>query len=104
MAKPLLVLAALTLFCCIASMDAAPRRGCRCIRYNTAPVRKNMVEKVEIFPISGNCRRAEMIITGKNGFKVCVKADQKWVPEWLNALEKEKDAFQPTTVSPADNN
>ncbi|KAK2901659.1 hypothetical protein Q8A73_011405 [Channa argus] len=69
-------------------MDASPRVGCHCIGYSRIVVRKAMVQKVEIFPISGNCRRAEVIITRKNGSKVCVKPEQKWIPELLNEVNK----------------
>ncbi|XP_075934984.1 interleukin-8 [Anarhichas minor] len=86
--KPLLLLAALTLCCCIASLHALPTQVCRCIRTITSPIPITVIKQVELIPISGHCRRTEIIITRWNGSKVCVKPDAKWVHSLLSNLQK----------------
>ncbi|XP_031726441.1 interleukin-8 [Anarrhichthys ocellatus] len=86
--KPLLLLAALTLCCCIASLHALPTQGCRCIRSIYSQVPLKVIKKLELIPISGHCRRTEIIITRRNGSKVCVKPEEKWVNSLLSNLQK----------------
>ncbi|XP_051277721.1 interleukin-8 [Dicentrarchus labrax] len=96
--KPLLLLAALTLFCYISTLHAFPRSGCSCIRTtsNTIPLR--VIKKIEVIPISGHCRWIEIIITRRNGSKVCVSPTASWVIDYIRDFQKKNMAE--TTVSP----
>ncbi|XP_074495571.1 C-X-C motif chemokine 13 [Sebastes fasciatus] len=89
MTKPLLLLAALTLCCCISSMDALQRNGCRCIRTSPNSIPRRIIRKIEVIPISGHCRRTEIIITRRNGFTVCVDPSAVWVKVLLRNLQNE---------------
>ncbi|XP_068577203.1 interleukin-8 isoform X2 [Cebidichthys violaceus] len=88
--KPLLLLAALTLCCCIASLHALPTQGCRCIRTSPIPVPFRAISKLEMIAISGHCRRTEIIVTRRNGSKVCVKPEEEWVNILLSKLQKKR--------------
>ncbi|KAM9359961.1 C-X-C motif chemokine 13 [Symphorus nematophorus] len=94
MTRPLLLLAALTLCCCIATMH-----GCRCIRTTTTPVAIRLIQKIEVIPISGRCRRTEIIITRMNGSKVCVNPKLRWINILLNEVQKRDVTPSPTTDS-----
>ncbi|KAK9522083.1 hypothetical protein VZT92_018573 [Zoarces viviparus] len=97
--KPLLLLAALTLCCCIASLHALPSQGCRCLRTITTQVPFRVIKKLEVIPISGHCRRTEIIITRRNGSKVCVKPGMQWVNALLSNLQNKNENSGPTTTS-----
>ncbi|XP_034451330.1 alveolar macrophage chemotactic factor [Hippoglossus hippoglossus] len=86
--KPLLLLAALTLCCCITSLHAFRRRGCHCIRTTTEEVPAKCIKKIEVFAVSGQCRRTEILITRKNGYKVCVDPEVDWVLSLLQKLQR----------------
>nr|XP_046241848.1 C-X-C motif chemokine 10 [Scatophagus argus] len=100
MTKPLLLLAALTLCCCITALHAFPRQGCRCLDTRSAPVLVRVIEKIEVIPISGRCRQTEIIITRKNGSKVCVDPQAKWFKSLFSNLQKDNVTSSSTTVSP----
>ncbi|XP_070689651.1 C-X-C motif chemokine 10-like isoform X2 [Pempheris klunzingeri] len=86
--KPLLLLlAALTLCCCITSLQAYPR-ACLCLRTTSTPIRPQAIEKIEVIPISGKCRRIEIIVTRRNGSRVCVTPTAKWVIMLLSRLQR----------------
>ncbi|XP_026177127.1 C-X-C motif chemokine 9 [Mastacembelus armatus] len=86
--KPVLLLAVLTLCCCIASLHASPKPGCNCLRTTNSVIPFQAIRKIEGFPISGQCRRTEIIITLRSGTPVCVNPDAKWVKTLLNNLRK----------------
>ncbi|XP_076586687.1 growth-regulated alpha protein [Chaetodon auriga] len=98
MTKPLLLLVALTLCCCIATLHAVPMAGCLCIRTTSNPVALRVIEKIEVRPISGRCRRTEIIITRKNGSKICVNPKAVWVKELLSNLQRINATSSSTTV------
>ncbi|XP_019959755.2 C-X-C motif chemokine 10 isoform X1 [Paralichthys olivaceus] len=85
--KPLLVLAALTLCCCIDTLHAFRQRGCHCIRTTPDKVPVRFIKKLEVIPISGQCRRTEIIITKRNGYKLCVAPEEKWIKDLLGYLQ-----------------
>ncbi|XP_045891658.1 interleukin-8-like [Micropterus dolomieu] len=97
--KPLL-LAALALCCCIATLHASPRQWCRCIRTSSSPINRRVIQKIEVIPISGQCRQTEIIITRRNGSKVCVKPNEKWIIDLLCNLQMNNFTSNSTTVSP----
>ncbi|XP_041792536.1 C-X-C motif chemokine 13 [Chelmon rostratus] len=97
MTKPLLLLAALTLCCCITTLHAAPRQFCLCIRTTSAPIPLRVIKKIEVHPISGRCPRTEVIITRNNNSKVCVNPGAVWVNGLLRNLQNKSV----TTVSPS---
>ncbi|XP_026198502.1 C-X-C motif chemokine 13-like [Anabas testudineus] len=99
MTKPMLFLAALTLYCCIAIMPAFARDGCRCIRYSTNVIPKWAIKKVEILPPSGHCRRPEIIITTRKGIVHCTKPGLQWVDDLISFLQRQnrvKATLSPT--------
>ncbi|XP_070820503.1 C-X-C motif chemokine 10 [Chaetodon trifascialis] len=98
MTKPLLLLAALTLCCCIATLHAAPRQGCLCIRTTSNHVALRVIEKIEVFPISGRCRRTEIIITRRNGSKICVNPEANWVKNLLSNFQRNNTTSSSTAV------
>ncbi|XP_054466540.1 C-X-C motif chemokine 11-1 [Anoplopoma fimbria] len=89
--KPLLLLAALTLCCCISSLHAFSQGRCICIRTISTPVPFKTIKKVEIIPVSGGCRRTEIIITRRNGSKLCVNPKKKWVIDLLSQLQSKNE-------------
>ncbi|XP_045891655.1 interleukin-8 isoform X1 [Micropterus dolomieu] len=97
--KPLL-LAALALCCCIATLHASPRQWCRCIRTTSSPINRRVIQKIEVIPISGQCRQTEIIVTKKNGSKVCVKPNEKWINVLLTELQTRNLISSSTTTSP----
>ncbi|XP_060928292.1 interleukin-8 [Limanda limanda] len=99
MQKPLLLLAALTLCCCITSLHAFRRRGCHCIRTTKEQVPRRCIRKIEVIPISGECRRTEILITRRNGYTVCVDPKEKWVQELLAKLYSENETSSGTSTS-----
>ncbi|KAM4576434.1 C-X-C motif chemokine 13-like isoform 2-T2 [Odontesthes bonariensis] len=88
MNKPLIILAALTLFCCITTLHAASWSGCRCIRTVSKPVPLGVIDKIEVIPPSGRCRRVERIIYRKNGSKVCINPNAEWFLGFLRAMDR----------------
>ncbi|XP_040897365.1 C-C motif chemokine 5-like isoform X2 [Toxotes jaculatrix] len=88
MPKPLLLLAALTLCCCITTLHASSRRGCICLRTTTVPIRRSNIETVVVNAVSGQCRHIEIIVTTRNGRKVCVDPAAKWFKDFFSTLEK----------------
>ncbi|XP_040010501.1 growth-regulated alpha protein [Xiphias gladius] len=99
MPKPLLLLAAVTLCCCITTLHAIPRRGCRCMRTTSQGIPVRAIRKIEVIPISGHCRQTEIIITRKNNHKVCINPEAKWVNELLRNLQKKNGASDITNQS-----
>ncbi|XP_073322264.1 alveolar macrophage chemotactic factor [Pagrus major] len=100
MMKPLLLLAALTL--CIGTLHAFPRRQtCLCIGTikNSVPLR--VIKKVEVFPVSGHCRHAEVILTRKNGSKVCVDPEAEWFNKLMSTVKEGNAMSTSTAVPPA---
>ncbi|XP_034072506.1 permeability factor 2-like [Gymnodraco acuticeps] len=86
MTKATLLLSALMLCCCIASLQAFPRERCMCIRtISSMPVR--VIKRIEVIPISGHCRRTEIIVTRRNGSQVCVNPAVNWVYVLISNLK-----------------
>ncbi|XP_034072603.1 growth-regulated alpha protein-like [Gymnodraco acuticeps] len=86
MTKATLLLSALTLCCCIASLQAFPRERCMCIQtISSMPVR--VIKRIEVIPISGYCRRTEIIVTRRNGSQVCVNPAANWVYVLISNLK-----------------
>ncbi|XP_013870042.1 C-X-C motif chemokine 13 [Austrofundulus limnaeus] len=100
MNKALVLLAALTLCCCITALNAS-RYGCRCKLPSlvSPPVHPSVVSSVMVTPPSGRCRKVERIIYRKNGTKVCVSPDAKWFPELLKSFDENKEIFNSTSFS-----
>ncbi|XP_005803906.1 C-X-C motif chemokine 13 [Xiphophorus maculatus] len=99
MNKAVILLVALTLYCCIPELHAS-KLGCRCIKTTSTRVALGTVAKVEVTPPSGRCRRAERVIIKKNGSKVCISSDAGWFPEFLNKLNQDYENINSSTVSP----
>ncbi|XP_030579576.1 C-X-C motif chemokine 13-like [Archocentrus centrarchus] len=98
MNRPLLLLAALT-FCCF--LHGFHINACRCKSTTLRQVPPQMVRKIEVTPLSGHCRRTEIIITTRTGNKICINPEAKWFPGLLNTLQKKQasSTFQPPTAS-----
>ncbi|XP_047238167.1 C-X-C motif chemokine 13 isoform X1 [Girardinichthys multiradiatus] len=88
MNKALILLVALTLYCCIPVLHASSRSGCRCSKTILHRISVNNVAKVEVTPPSGRCRRAERVVITKKGSKVCISPNAEWFPEFLNRLDR----------------
>uniref|UniRef100_A0A3Q3WNB3 Chemokine interleukin-8-like domain-containing protein n=1 Tax=Mola mola TaxID=94237 RepID=A0A3Q3WNB3_MOLML len=88
MTNPMRLLAALTLCCCIASMNAFSKHGCHCLWTVSKPVPLRIIRKIEMMPISGHCRWPETIITRKNGSKVCADPDDEWFKVLISRMQK----------------
>ncbi|KAM4746738.1 alveolar macrophage chemotactic factor [Anableps anableps] len=99
MNKAVILLVALTLYCCIPELDAFSRSGCRCIKTTSLRVAPSNVAKVEVTPPSGRCRRIERVIIRKNGSKVCISPNAEWFPEFLSKLDQDYENLSSTTVS-----
>ncbi|XP_034728824.1 interleukin-8 [Etheostoma cragini] len=93
--KPLLLLAALTFCFCIASLHAR----CICIQTISTPVPSRVIKKIEVIPISGHCRRTEIIVTRRNGSRVCVNPNVQWVNDLLRSFRNTNVNSSATTVS-----
>ncbi|KAM7391083.1 hypothetical protein PAMP_021799 [Pampus punctatissimus] len=88
MTKPLLLLIALTLCCCFASLDGRAIPGCHCIGHSSNQVSDKMIKKFEVIPISGRCRRTEIIVTRWNNTKICIDPNAVWLDELMQTLKK----------------
>ncbi|XP_049906852.1 C-X-C motif chemokine 13 [Epinephelus moara] len=103
--KPLLLLVALTLCCCIASLQARQAGRCQCAgtTSNVVPVR--IIKKIEVFPITGYCRRIEVVVTRKNDSRVCVKPNAEWVNNLLKRLQSknQNSTAKPSTAASTTN-
>ncbi|XP_012720777.2 C-X-C motif chemokine 10 isoform X1 [Fundulus heteroclitus] len=88
MNKAVILLVALTLYCCIPELHASSRSGCRCLRSTSYRVAPSTIAKVEVTPPSGRCRHAERVIIRKNGSKVCISPNAEWFPEFLSKLDQ----------------
>ncbi|XP_029367086.1 interleukin-8 [Echeneis naucrates] len=97
MPKQLLLLAALTLLCCLISTHGFPMYGCKCIRTTSKFVPLRAIMKLEMRPISGHCRWVEFIIITKNGYKICIDPSAKWLSSTIRRLQMREGA---TTLSP----
>ncbi|XP_059193806.1 interleukin-8 [Centropristis striata] len=98
--KPLILLAALTLCCCFASLQARPRQSCMCLRTLSNPIPVRIIKDIKVVPISGHCRRVEMIVTRRNGSQVCVDPAAKWINDLLRNLQNKQQTSSSTTVTP----
>ncbi|XP_069578728.1 C-X-C motif chemokine 13 isoform X1 [Brachyistius frenatus] len=101
MNKPLLLLTLLTLSSCIASLHAFTRMGCRCKGTISHPVPPSVIKKIEVTPASGHCRWTEIIVTRRNGSKICINPEAKWLPELFSILQKNNVTSRSTTRPPA---
>ncbi|CAK6979608.1 C-X-C motif chemokine 10-like [Scomber scombrus] len=86
--KPQLFLVALILCCSFAAVHGSPRGRCYCLRTFSKRVLVQTIKKVEVIPISGHCRRIEIIVTRKNDSKVCVDPNAYWLDSMLDFLKK----------------
>ncbi|KAF1389609.1 hypothetical protein PFLUV_G00075220 [Perca fluviatilis] len=93
--KPLLLLAALTFCFCIASLHAR----CICIQTISTVIPYRAIKKIEVIPISGNCRRTEIIVTTRKGSRVCVDPTVQWVNDLLRSFRNTNVNSKSTTVS-----
>ncbi|XP_049433627.1 C-X-C motif chemokine 13 [Epinephelus fuscoguttatus] len=98
MTKPLLLLVALTLCCCMASLHARQAGRCQCARAISDVIPVRVIKKIEVFPITGYCRRIEVVITRKNNTRVCVDPNAEWVNNLLKRLQSKN---QNTTAKPS---
>ncbi|XP_034072612.1 interleukin-8-like [Gymnodraco acuticeps] len=87
MTKATLLLSALMLCCCIASLQAFPRQRCMCNRTISSPMPVRVIKRIEVIPISGLCRRTEIIVTRRNGSQVCVNPAANWVYVLISNLK-----------------
>ncbi|XP_074525741.1 C-X-C motif chemokine 13 [Halichoeres trimaculatus] len=85
--KPLLLLSALAL-CCILTLGALPRQGCRCIRTTPKYIPVRRMDKIEVFPVSGQCRWLEIIVTTKKSATICLDPSATWVKNLLTNLQR----------------
>ncbi|CAJ1069795.1 hypothetical protein NQZ68_028215 [Xyrichtys novacula] len=95
MTKPLLLLAALTL-CCIASLQAFPRQGCSCRQTLSIPIPLRVIKRIEVIPASGQCRWTEIIVTRRNGSRVCVNPKMEWVNDLLSDVQRKLNSSSST--------
>lgn len=88
--------------------------GCRCLRTKRNLVPLTVIKKIEVFPISGYCRRVEIMwvsvwfsihqkasvlypvtrnhscdtyihrLTRRNGSKICIEPNERWLKDLLN--------------------
>ncbi|XP_033475087.1 C-X-C motif chemokine 13 [Epinephelus lanceolatus] len=105
MTKPLLLLVALTLCCCIASMHALQAGRCQCARTTSNVVPVQIIKKIEVFPITGYCRRTEVIVTRKNNSRVCVDPNAEWANSLLKRLQSknQNSTAKPSTAASTTN-
>ncbi|NP_001290272.1 C-X-C motif chemokine 13 precursor [Larimichthys crocea] len=94
MTKPLLLLTAVIL----ASLIASPGMGCRCKGTISTPIKPRVIVKIEILPISGHCRRTEIIVARRNGSKICLNPAATATNELLQNLQKRNGTISTTTV------
>ncbi|XP_060889992.1 interleukin-8-like [Labrus mixtus] len=79
-----------TLCFCIVSLQASPRSGCLCIRTTSSYIPVRVIDRIEVIPVTGYCRWTEVIVTRKNGSKVCADPNGKWAEAVLHTLLKIK--------------
>nr|XP_020450786.1 C-X-C motif chemokine 13 isoform X2 [Monopterus albus] len=96
MPKPLLILAVLTLCCCITTLNAFSRPGCQCLRATRSRIRN--IKQIVVIPISGLCRQPEIIVIRKNGSKICVDPQAPWLNNLLTNLPKEDENSSGTAL------
>ncbi|XP_006025782.1 interleukin-8-like [Alligator sinensis] len=72
-------------------LETNTRLACKCIMIRSQYIHPKVYQSVEIFPPGSACRRTEVIITLKNGNKVCVDPEIRWVKKTLKALFEAKE-------------
>uniref|UniRef100_A0A3Q3E3G3 C-X-C motif chemokine 10-like n=1 Tax=Labrus bergylta TaxID=56723 RepID=A0A3Q3E3G3_9LABR len=74
----------------VLNCSASPSSGCFCIRTTLSSIPVRVIDKIEVIPVSGYCRWTEVIVTKKNGSKVCADPNGKWAKSILHTLLKRK--------------
>ncbi|XP_072351839.1 uncharacterized protein [Scyliorhinus torazame] len=59
---------------------------CQCDDHTSHPINPHRMKDIEIFPIGSRCSRVEVIITLKDGRKVCVDPEARWVKKFFKTL------------------
>ncbi|XP_056140193.1 C-X-C motif chemokine 10 [Lampris incognitus] len=94
MSSGVLPLQAAVVLCCIITLHAfsmdgfAPGLRCHCRKTTSHQIPAHLFKKLEVIPPGAQCRRTEIIITKKNGSKVCVNPEENWISEIINRLKK----------------
>ncbi|XP_053180873.1 C-X-C motif chemokine 10-like [Scomber japonicus] len=86
--KSLLLLVALILCCTFAAVHGSPSGRCYCLRTSSKPFPVHTIKKVEVIPISGNCRWKQIIVTKKNDKKFCIDPNVSWLDSLFNFLKR----------------
>nr|XP_020660874.1 interleukin-8-like [Pogona vitticeps] len=92
-AKHLVFFWALCLAChiTVANIFEPVHLGCKCLRVTSQFIRLAKYERVEIFPAGLACKKMEIIITLKDGAKVCVSPTARWVQNLLRMLHERNE-------------
>ncbi|KAM9392401.1 alveolar macrophage chemotactic factor [Pholidichthys leucotaenia] len=90
-----LVLLLTALCCCFTALHAFSWHGCRCLKTSSTQIPAQAVKKIEVTPASGHCRKTEILITRRNGLRVCIPPEAPWFPQLLSSLQKENVTSPP---------
>ncbi|XP_067871862.1 alveolar macrophage chemotactic factor-like [Heterodontus francisci] len=97
--KPQTVFLLLTIVICLASyglcIGNTTYSRCKCVSVITRFIQPKNFEHIDIFPQGSFCRKVEIVITMKNGKKICVSPQTQWVKKLVSLLtEKNEDTTQ----------
>ncbi|XP_038648275.1 uncharacterized protein LOC119963344 isoform X1 [Scyliorhinus canicula] len=59
---------------------------CQCINYISHPIHPHRMKDIEILPTSSRCSQVEVIITLKDGTKVCVDPEVEWLKKLIDKI------------------
>ncbi|XP_072351840.1 interleukin-8-like [Scyliorhinus torazame] len=71
---------------CTLTIRSRVEPRCQCINYVSEPINPCRMKDIEILPISPHCSQVEVIITLKDGTKVCVDPEASWVKPMIDRL------------------
>ncbi|XP_043557907.1 interleukin-8-like [Chiloscyllium plagiosum] len=85
------ILTILVLLLCAMTAEGIPIPGiqgrCKCILTTTKRFDPNFIRNVKYIPRGPHCVTTEIIITMKNGMKVCMNPNTKWLKTFIKAIK-----------------
>ncbi|GCC31583.1 hypothetical protein chiPu_0010043 [Chiloscyllium punctatum] len=70
-------------------MGKATHSRCRCAAVISRFISPRKYQHIDIYPQGSFCRKVEVIITLKDGTKVCVNPKSNWVKRVINIMNEE---------------
>ncbi|XP_043552440.1 interleukin-8-like [Chiloscyllium plagiosum] len=72
-------------------MGKVTHSRCRCAAVIARFISPKKYQHIDIYPQGSFCRKVEIIITLKDGMKVCVNPKSNWVKKVINLMNEETE-------------